>query len=62
MTKISHKNKKEIIELYVTNILSDMDINTLYALAFDCVAEKKTSMTNEILEKEILQFYPDLLD
>jgi hypothetical protein len=62
MTKITADNKAAIIETYVANILSDMDSNSLYALAYDCVVTNKASMTIESLEKEILQYYPHLLD
>jgi hypothetical protein len=62
MTKITQDNKNKIIEHYVANILSDMDNNSLYALAYDYVVDTKISMTLESLEKEILQYYPHLLD
>jgi hypothetical protein len=62
MTKITQDNKNKIIEHYVANILSDMDNNSLYALAYDYVVDTKISMTLENLEKEILQYYPHLLD
>lgn len=62
MIKITDKNREEIIEQYAGYLLDNMDFDTLWAFAYDCLVDSKNLMDNVALESEILDYYPNLLE
>jgi len=60
--KINDENRSKMIEDYVGNIVDSMDTKTLCQLAYDFLVQDKSSYTNEQLETEILDYYPELLE
>lgn len=39
-----------------------MDSETLYQFAYDMLSQSKDLMDNKLLEDEILDYYPDILE
>lgn len=62
MVKVTDKNRDSIIETYVNTIIDGMDINSLADLLYGLLIDKKDLMSNESLEQEINEFYPELLE
>ena len=60
--KVGDINRTSIIESYVTEILDGMDFDTLYTFAYESLLEKKELLDNLVLENEILETYPELLE
>lgn len=58
---VTDKNREEIIERYAQYLLDNMDFQSLYELAYESIYNSKDLMDNTILEDEILEFYPQLL-
>lgn len=58
---VTDKNRDEIIEQYVHNLVDNMDWDSLYELATESLMNSKDLMDNKALEDEILEFYPHLL-
>lgn len=61
MITVTDKNRDQIIEQYAESILDGMDMDSLYAFAYEKLVESKDLMDNEPLENEILEFYPEIL-
>jgi hypothetical protein len=61
MITVTDKNRDDIIRVYASSILDDMDLDTLYSWAYEKLVESKDLMDNEPLENEIKEFYPDIL-
>lgn len=59
---VDDNNRQEITEVYCTRLLDDMDFDTLYSFAYDMLMENKSGLTNEMLEEEIVDYYPDILE
>lgn len=59
---VTDKNREDIIESYASRLLDDMDFDTLYAFAYEQLVESKDLMTNESLEDEIKEYYPEILE
>lgn len=62
MIKVTDKNRDQVIEEYVSDMVEGMDDNDLFAFAYETLMESKSLMENEALESEILDYYPDLLE
>lgn len=61
MVNVTDKNRDDIIRVYASSILDDMDFDTLYSWAYEKLVESKDLMDNVPLENEILEFYPEIL-
>lgn len=59
---ITDKNKKDIIRIYASRLLDDMDFDTLYSFAYNTISYNKSMMTNNALENEIIFYCPDILE
>jgi hypothetical protein len=59
---ITDKNRADITSTYCHRLLDDMDFNTLYSFAFDMLKDSKSGLTNKMLEEQIVDYYPDLLE
>lgn len=53
MINITPLNRKTITEKYVQYLLNNMDDNSIYALAYDCIVKEKNLMSDESLSQEI---------
>ena len=62
MITITDKNREDIIQVYASTLLDDMDFDTLYTFAYEQLVESKDLMDNEPLENEIKEFYPEILE
>jgi hypothetical protein len=61
MISVTDKNRDDIIRVYASSLLDDMDFDTLYSFAYEKLVDSKDLMDNEPLENEIKEFYPDIL-
>lgn len=62
MIKITDENRKDILRVYASELLDDMDWDTLYSFAYGQLIDSRESISNEALEDEILDYYPSILD
>lgn len=62
MIKVVDSNRDQLIDLYCTKLLDDMDHETLYQFAYDMLFDSKDLMDNKPLENEIKEYYPQLLE
>jgi hypothetical protein len=60
--KVDDNNRVDITSVYCHRVLDDMDLDTLYYFAFDMLVDNKSGLTNEMLENQIKDYYPDLLE
>jgi hypothetical protein len=61
MIMVTDKNRDDIIRVYASRLLDDMDFDTLYGFAYERLVDSKDLMDNEPLENEILEYCPDIL-
>jgi hypothetical protein len=61
ITKVNDSNRADITSVYCRRLLDDMDFDTLYNFAYQMLVDNKSGLTNEMLEDQILDYYPDLL-
>jgi len=59
---ITDENRQEIMSTYCSRLLDDMDFNTLYSFAYDMLMDNKSGLTNKMLEEQIVDYYPNLLE
>ncbi len=62
MINITSENRQQITEKYVQYLMDNMDDNSIYALAYDCVINSKNQMSNESLSQEIQRIHPSLIE
>lgn len=62
MINITDKNREEIMEAYIGNMVDSMDTKTLAQYAYDSLMQSKDLLTNEALELEILDYSPHILE
>lgn len=62
MVEVTDKNREDIIMVYASRLLDDMDFDTLYSFAYEQLVESKSLMDNEPLENEIKDYYPEILE
>ena len=60
--KITDENRADITSTYCNRLLDDMDFKTLYSFAYQMLVDNKEGLTNKMLEDQISDYYPDLLD
>jgi hypothetical protein len=59
---VDDKNREEITSIYCERLLDDMDFDTLYNFAYQMLMDNKSGLTNKMLEDQITDYYPDLLE
>jgi hypothetical protein len=59
---VTDENRQEIMSTYCSRLLDDMDFDTLYSFAYDMLRDSKSGLTNKMLEEQIVDYYPDLLE
>ena len=60
--KVTNENRADITSAYCHRLLDDMDFDTLYNFAYQMLEDNKSGLTNKMLEEQITEYYPDLLD
>lgn len=59
---VDDKNREKITSIYCHRLLDDMDFDTLYSFAYTMLVDNKKGLTNEMLENQIIDYYPDILE
>jgi hypothetical protein len=59
---VNDKNREKIIDIYCKRLLDDMDFNSLYCFALHMLKDNKDGLTNKMLEEQIADYYPDILE
>ena len=60
--KITDQNRIDITSTYCHRLLDDMDFDTLYNFAYQMLVDNKSGLTNKMLEEQIADYYPDILE
>jgi hypothetical protein len=60
--KVDDNNRVDITSVYCHRLLDDMDFDTLYTFAYQMLVDNKSGLTNEMLEEQIVDYYPDILE
>lgn len=61
-TTVTNENRADVTSVYCHRLLDDMDFDTLYSFAYDMLRDNKEGLTNEQLENQIIDYYPDILE
>lgn len=61
-TTVTNENRSDITSVYCHRLLDDMDFDTLYSFAYDMLVSNKEGLTNEQLQNQISDYYPDILE
>jgi hypothetical protein len=61
-TTVTNENRADITSVYCHRLLDDMDFNTLYSFAYHMLVDNKSGLTNKMLEEQINDYYPDILE
>ena len=61
-TTVTNENRLDITSVYCHRLLDDMDFDTLYSFAYDMLRDNKEGLTNEQLQNQIIDYYPDILE
>lgn len=61
-TTVTNENRSDITSVYCHRLLDDMDFDTLYSFAYDMLVDNKEGLTNEQLQNQISDYYPDILE
>jgi cell division protein YceG involved in septum cleavage len=59
---VTDENREKITSIYCNRLLDDMDFSTLYCFAYDMLVDNKKGLTNKMLEEQIVDYYPDILE
>jgi hypothetical protein len=59
---ITDENRPDITSVYCHRLLDDMDFDTLYNFSHQMLVDNKSGLTNKMLEDQIKDYYPDLLE
>jgi hypothetical protein len=59
---VTNENRTDITSVYCHRLLDDMDFNTLYNFAYQMLVDNKSGLTNKMLEDQIVDYYPDILE
>lgn len=62
MITVTDKNRDNIIDRYTEHLLDGMTFQELWNLAYDAIHNSKELMSNEALESEVLDYYPEILE
>jgi hypothetical protein len=61
-TTVTNENRVDITSVYCHRLLDDMDFDTLYSFAYAILRDNKSGLTNKMLEDQIVDYYPDILE
>ena len=60
--KVTNENRADITSVYCHRLLDDMNFDTLYSFAYQMLVDNKEGLTNKMLEDQIKDYYPDILE
>ena len=60
--KVTNENRADVTSVYCHRLLDDMDFDTLYSFAYQMLVDNKEGLTNKMLEEQIADYYPDILE
>jgi len=60
--KVTNENRADITSVYCHRLLDDMNFDTLYSFAYQMLKDNKEGLTNKMLEEQISDYYPDILE
>ena len=61
-TKITRKNRKDIIHRHAQDVASSMDMGTLIAFARDTIEKNFSKLSNKEIERMIIEYNPQILE
>ena len=61
MITVTDKNRDDILDKYCDHIIETMDMQRIIEIAYDSIRDSRDLMSNESLEDEIKEFYPEIL-
>ena len=61
-TKITQKNRKDIIHNHAVDVSNSMDMGTLIAFARDTIEKNFSKLSNKEIEKIIDEYNPQILE
>ena len=59
---ITDKNRDDIQHNYVNAIIDGLDTESMGELLYFYISQEKELLTNEVLESEVVEYYPSLLE
>jgi hypothetical protein len=59
---VTDENRSDITSIYCRRLLDDMDFHTLWNFAYQMLVDNKSGLTNKMLEDQIVDYYPDILE
>ena len=59
---VDDNNRVDITSVYCHRLLDDMDFDTLYSFAYAMLRDNQSGLTNKMLEEQITDYYPDILE
>ena len=62
MQKINDDNREDIIDAYCNRVVEGMGTKELVQFVYDVLYDSKSEYTDEQLETEIMDYYPDLIE
>lgn len=61
-TKVTQKNRKDIIHNHAVDVANSMDMGTLIAFARDTIEKNFGKLSNKEVEKMIMEYNPQILE
>jgi hypothetical protein len=61
-TKVTQKNRKDIIHNHAVDVSNSMDMGTLIAFVRDTIEKNFSKLSNKELEKIISEYNPEILE
>ena len=55
-------DRQQLVETYIESIIDGMDHKTMYQFVYDTMEQSLETYTDEELETEVKDYYPDLLE
>jgi di/tripeptidase len=60
--KVTNKNKQQFMNDYINRTIDDMDLDALTTLAQEYLESNLSRLSNDELENQIKEYYPELLE
>lgn len=60
--KITDNNRQQFLDTYIDQTLDSMDLNSVLQLAREYLEKNLSDYSNEQLQNEISEYFPDLLE
>ncbi len=60
--KITDNNRQQFLDTYIDQTLDSMDLNSVLQLAREYLEKNLSDYSNEQLQNEISEYFPDMLE